>query len=293
MAKGNGKERQEHFYLVIGEGKDPYVEYEASRDSAASESEPLDAQEATLPAPMADADDPEPLYEPPAVAAADEGLSLNAYADVEPLVTQPATQSDQGYAEDEDEEEDDDLYDEHSGMPLWLDLLLTACMTIALVVLMRTFVLDTYVVPSGSMLDTIQLNDRLFGEKVSYRFRSPAAGEVVTFSDPVDPGTILIKRVIATAGQEVDLVDGLVYVDGQPLDEPYVQGKPSEPIPSHASTIDAPMSYPYVIPDGYLWVMGDNRTNSLDSRYFGPIPVTSVSAHALFIFWPFTDMGAL
>lgn len=289
MARRNGRNEQERFYLVIGEGDGARVEYEtpqlpvlASPDLAHTEQEPVLANVGAV--------EEEPLYEAPVGQDAGAGLSLDAYADVEPVDVKPRRTIDSVLAEDL---EDDDMYDERPGMPLWLDLLLTACMTIALVVLMRTFVLDTYVVPSGSMLDTIQLNDRLFGEKVSYRFRSPAAGEVVTFLDPVDPGTILIKRVIATGGQQVDLVDGVVYVDGQPLDEPYVQGKPSEPIASHASTIDAPLSYPYVIPDGYVWVMGDNRTNSLDSRYFGPIPVASVSAHALFIFWPLSDIGTL
>lgn len=291
MARRNGKNEQERFYLVIGEGDGAHIEYETPRTLAAADY----SSESVQPEPSVTSEEPveeEPFYELPASPDTSAGLSLDAYASVEPMEAEPPQPVVRATAEDL-AEEDDDMYDERPGMPLWLDLLLTACMTIALVVLMRTFVLDTYVVPSGSMLDTIQLNDRLFGEKVSYRFRSPAAGEVVTFLDPVDPGTILIKRVIATGGQEVDLVDGIVYVDGQPLDEPYVQGKPSEPIASHASTIDAPLSYPYVIPDGYVWVMGDNRTNSLDSRYFGPIPVASVSAHALFIFWPLSDIGTL
>ena len=184
--------------------------------------------------------------------------------------------------------------DEPDGlMPAWLDFLITAVVTIVVVLFVRAFVADTYEVPTGSMLETIQLGDRQVGEKISYRFRAPRAGEVVTFQDPSDARIILIKRVIATEGQTVDLVDGLVYVDGEPLDEPYVLGKESEPIDHHADTLSEDISYPYLVPEGHVWVMGDNRTNSLDSRYFGAVPVDTVAARALFIFWPPSDMGTL
>ena len=183
--------------------------------------------------------------------------------------------------------------EEERSLPVWLDLLTTALITVAVVVFVRIFIADTYEIPTGSMLDTIQLGDRLVGEKVSYRFRSPSAGEVVTFADPSDPSITLIKRVIATEGQTVDLVGGKVVVDGVVLDEPYVQEKLSNPIDRHASFLDEDIAYPYVVPEGCVWVMGDNRTNSLDSRYFGSVPVSTVSSHAVFIFWPFSDAGTL
>jgi signal peptidase I len=100
----------------------------------------------------------------------------------------------------------------------------------------------------------------------------------------------LIKRVIAVGGDQVDLIDGAVYVNGEKLDEPYTDGKPSMPLdPAYGVDI----SYPYTVPEGYLWVMGDNRTNSADSRYFGAVPVTSVSGHANIIYWPLDHIGAL
>lgn len=179
------------------------------------------------------------------------------------------------------------------GMPAWLDFLVTAVITIAVVLFVRAFVADTYEVPTGSMLETIQLGDRLVGEKISYRFREPRAGEVVTFEDPTDPNITLIKRIIATEGQTVDLIGGAVYVDGVELDEPYVLGKASEPIARHASTLDEDISYPFVVPEGCVWVMGDNRTNSLDSRYFGAVSTDALTARALFIFWPPSDVGTL
>lgn len=183
--------------------------------------------------------------------------------------------------------------DEGQGLPLWADLGLTALLTVIFVVLLRTFVVDSYRIPTGSMLDTIKLDNLLFGEKISYYFRAPQVGEVVTFADPEDPETTLIKRVIATEGQVVDLVDGAVVVDGVALDEPYVEGKPSDPIARHAKNLTESVSYPLTVPEGCLWVMGDNRTNSLDSRYFGPVDVSSIRSHAVFIYWPLQDMRTL
>ena len=145
--------------------------------------------------------------------------------------------------------------------------------------------------PTGSMLPTIKLEDRLVGEKITYLTRTPQAGEVITFDSPAEPGVTLIKRVIATGGQSVDLRDGSVYVDGKKLDEPYVNGEPSEPL--DVCAVQGSISYPYTVPEGYVWVMGDNRTDSLDSRYFGPVPLHSVSSRALFIFWPPSDASML
>lgn len=174
----------------------------------------------------------------------------------------------------------------------FLEWVLVFAVAIAIAMLLRTFVVETFIVPSGSMLDTIQEGDTLVGEKVSYYTREPERGEVVTFRDPEDRSTTLIKRVIATGGQTVNLVDGVVYVDGVAQDEPYTEGKPSEPLPVQSSVVGS-ISYPYTVPEGSIWVMGDNRTNSLDSRYFGAVSVDDVTSHALFIFWPFSDAKGL
>lgn len=157
----------------------------------------------------------------------------------------------------------------------------------------RLFVAEGFEVPTGSMLETIQLGDRVIGEKLSLRWSPPQQGDIVFFDDPEDPDVNLVKRVIATGGQVVDLRDGSVYVDGEPLDEPYAQKKPSFEIDGHASTLDADVSYPYTVPEGCVWVMGDNRTNSLDSRYFGAIPLDTVKARATCIYWPPSDIGLL
>ena len=90
-------------------------------------------------------------------------------------------------------------------------------------------------------------------------------------------------------GQTVDLVDGVVYVDGEPLDESaYTGGKPSYPLDGPAQ-----IQYPYTVPEGCIWCMGDNRTNSSDSRYFGAVPVSSVTGRAFFTYWPISSIGPL
>lgn len=163
-------------------------------------------------------------------------------------------------------------------------------LSLAVALLLRTFVFGTYLVPSGSMLETIQEGDLLVGERVSLHFEGPQPGDVVTFDSPLDDQT-LIKRVIAVAGQSVDLRDGSVYVDGIALDEPYTLGKPSYSLSDLAGA--AQITYPYTVPAGCVWVMGDNRTNSKDSRYFGAVSVDDVTSRALFIYWPLADVAGL
>lgn len=170
----------------------------------------------------------------------------------------------------------------------FISFLLMVAVVFAAAWVLRTFVIAPYQIPSGSMETTIMISDKLFSEKVSYYFRGPRPGEIVTFNDPEVEGRTLIKRCIAVGGQTVNLQDGAVYVDGQRLDEPYTNGLESLPL---ATATGVEISYPFTIPEGYVWVMGDNRTNSADSRYFGPIPVDSVTGHAVFIYWPINRIG--
>ena len=176
----------------------------------------------------------------------------------------------------------------HLGGAAWLAGAILVGVAIAL--LLRTFVLGFYYVPSGSMLNTIQEGDLVLGEKVSLCIADPEPGDVVTFDSPID-GETLIKRVIAVGGQTIDLRDGVVYVDGAPLEEPYVEGRPTESLSELAGSEN--IQYPYTIPEGMVWVMGDNRTNSKDSRFFGPVSVDDVTSRAVLIYWPLWDVSLL
>ena len=173
----------------------------------------------------------------------------------------------------------------------WLGLLGMLAVVVLITFALRTFVFVPYEIPSGSMEETIMTGDMVFSEKVSYYFRSPEPGDIVTFNDPEVEGRTLIKRVVAKGGDMVDLIDGAVYVNGNKIDEPYTNGKESYPL-AHTA-IDADVSFPYIVPSGELWVMGDNRTASQDSRYFGSIPANSVTGRAALIYWPISDIKAL
>lgn len=174
----------------------------------------------------------------------------------------------------------------NSPLRLIIEIILIVVVAVGLATLFTRFVMQPYEIPSGSMEETIEVGDRVFSEKLSYAFGEPQTGDIITFADPLDPSRVLIKRVIATGGQTVDLVDGRVYVDGVALDEPYTLGKPSNDLHSG-------IEYPYTVPEGFVWVMGDNRTNSADSRAFGAIPLDSVTGRAVFRYWPLDRIGTL
>ncbi len=191
--------------------------------------------------------------------------------------------------------QDNDSDDEQEQKTFWKTFLEYALIILTAFVVafgIRAFVFELYVVPTGSMLETIQKQDRIIGDKITLRFKEPQPGDIITFRDPIDPNKILIKRLIAKGGSVIDLKDGHVYIDGKKLDEPYVNGQSTDPEPK-ASNLGLPISYPYTIPDGYVWVMGDNRGNSLDSRAFGPVNEGAITSKAQIIVWPLEDVTML
>ena len=155
---------------------------------------------------------------------------------------------------------------------------------VAAVFLLRAFVIEPFVVPTGSMESTIEVGDCILAQKITLETGSDLKpGDIVVFKNPrprngVD---ILVKRVIATSGQTVN---------GRRLDESYATGE-SKPLDAHLSL--APDSYPYTIPDGCIWVMGDNRENSADSRYFGPVEEDSVIGIVFARYFPFDRIGSV
>ncbi len=168
-----------------------------------------------------------------------------------------------------------------------IEFIVTLAVAFLVAQAVRTWVIQPFVVPTGSMLPTIQLSDQVLANKFVYRFTTPKRGDIVVLDDPDGRVTTLIKRVIAVSGQTVDLQNGAVVVDGTALVEPYTHGLPSEPLRG------SDITFPYKVPADSVWVMGDNRTDSQDSRWFGGVPMSSVHGQAFFIYWPWARIGPL
>lgn len=171
--------------------------------------------------------------------------------------------------------------------------------------LLKTLVAQAFYIPSGSMLPQLQVDDRVVVSKLSYRLHAPNRGDIVVFDCPeeacthstgrVEPSGVwgilrkvaegvgivqpsaeeFIKRVVALPGETVEGRDGAVYVDGRRLREPYLA---PDTVTSDFAAVE--------VPPGHLWVMGDNRQNSSDSRVFGPIARSSVVGRTVVRIWP-------
>jgi signal peptidase I len=177
-----------------------------------------------------------------------------------------------------------------SRLLLEASILVAAAVVVAIV--LRTFVVGTYLIPSGSMEPTLMINDRIMVDKQSYHMHGVHEGDIVVFSTPPAencggaPVADLVKRVIGLPGQTVALSHGQVYINGKLLAEPWLPPQTQQattPGPSHAPYA---LALPYKVPAGDLYVMGDNRTVSCDSRYWGPIRESSIVGKVDFRIWP-------
>ena len=156
---------------------------------------------------------------------------------------------------------------------------------ILVALLVKTFLLQAFYIPSGSMIPTLKLQDRVLVNKLSYDLHDVHRGDIVVFKSPegAASGTKdLIKRVIALPNETVEGRDGTVWVNGKVLEEDY--------LPDGITTVPFP---PTILPDGHYWMMGDNRSNSKDSRSFGPIRKSSIVGRAFIRVWPLRNLHLL
>jgi signal peptidase I len=166
--------------------------------------------------------------------------------------------------------------------PIWawlVELGETILPAIVIAVLINLFLAQATRVYGHSMEPNLHTDQRLVVEKVSYRLHGPRRGEIVVLNIPNRGPELLIKRVIALPGETVEVRDGNVFIDGQQLEEPYL------------STETRGSYGPLVVPAGHIFVMGDNRGASNDSRAFGPVPMEQVVGRAWVSYWPFEVLG--
>jgi signal peptidase I len=159
------------------------------------------------------------------------------------------------------------------------ELVSTILPAVLIALVINLFLAQATVVQGQSMEPNLHNEERLIVEKVTYQlFHGPRRGDVVVLQPP-GQDELLIKRVIALPGETIQVQNGVVYINGEALDEPWVVngGGPDYP--------------PAVVPPLHIFVMGDNRGHSNDSRSFGPVPIERVIGHAWFIYWPPQEIG--
>lgn len=170
----------------------------------------------------------------------------------------------------------------------WQENLTLIAIALCLAFLIRTFIAEPRYIPSESMFPTLHTGDRLVVEKISYRFHPPTIGDIIVFQPPAElqrrgypKDQAFIKRIIGQPGEVISVAQGKVYLNGQPLSEDYIAEPPNQPF------------LPVKVPEGEFFVMGDNRNDSNDSRYWGFLPKKNIIGRAIFRFWPFDRIGLI
>ena len=166
----------------------------------------------------------------------------------------------------------------------WLESIKTLGLSLFLAFGIRTFIAEARYIPSGSMLPTLQINDRLIIDKISYDFSNPKRGDIVVFNptktlEAENFHEAFIKRVIGLPGDKVEVKNGKVYVNNLLIKENYLEARPDY------------QWGPVVVPASSYLVLGDNRNDSYDSHYWGFVPRQNIIGKAMFRFWPFNRIG--
>ncbi len=174
----------------------------------------------------------------------------------------------------------------HTEENPWIESLKTIGISAILAIGIRTFVAEARYIPSSSMLPTLEINDRLIIDKLSYRFKDPQRGDIVVFTptpalQQENFKDAFIKRVIGLPGDTIEVKEGKVYVNGEMLTEEYIKEQPK-------------YDYgPVVVPENQYLVLGDNRNNSYDSHYWGFVPRENIIGQAVIRFFPFNRIGGI
>ncbi len=161
----------------------------------------------------------------------------------------------------------------------WAQSILIALL---LTLVIRTYVVQAFKIPSGSMRPTLLEGDKLFVNKYVYRFEEPKRGDIIVFKYPEDPKKDFIKRLVAFGGEEVEIKSGQIYVNGQALTDTETFGKFFYYNHGPYGAADDKIR----VPENTLYVLGDNSANSTDSRFWGFVPRKNLLGKAMFRWWP-------
>jgi signal peptidase I len=182
-----------------------------------------------------------------------------------------------------------------------LDYGIVAVVAVVLALLIQTYLVKPYAIPSGSMLGTLRPGDRVLVNRVVSHLRVPHRGDVVVFKYPRNLRVVFIKRVVGVPGDVLEVRGGRLYVNGGALREPYVHRTNGSSDPTDAAgplagtTMSSPWSLdrPYRVPAASYFVMGDNRTDSDDSRDWGVVPCADLIGEGFLTYWPVGRWGVL
>jgi signal peptidase I len=179
----------------------------------------------------------------------------------------------------------------------WIkEAVVVVVVAVLVAVLLRAFVVQTFFIPSGSMEPTLQIGDRILVNKLSYHLHGVDRGDIVVFSRPPTENcggpevNDLVKRVIGLPGDVVSLESGYVYIDGKRLDESWLPSSEQGVTVAGPAGNSSNLARPYRVPADNYFVMGDNRTDSCDSRYWGPINRSLIVGKVELRVWPISSL---
>ena len=164
---------------------------------------------------------------------------------------------------------------------IWKDILEAVILAIILAAVIRIWLFEPFYIPSPSMETTLMTNDRIIVNKFIYKINEPERGDIIVFQYPLDPERDFVKRVIALEGETIEVRDNYVYINGKRLEEPYIQ-----------DTMVFNFG-PVRVPKDHLFVMGDNRNNSDDSRVWGALHTKYLVGKTVFKYWPPNRIGGI
>lgn len=167
--------------------------------------------------------------------------------------------------------------------PVWREYAEAIVIAVVLALFIRTFVVQAFKIPSGSMMPTLLIGDHILVNKFIYRFTNPARDDIIVFKYPKDESKDFIKRVIGLPGETLEIRRKVVYINGKPLDEPFVIHEDPTYLPRQTSPRDE--FGPVTVPPHDYFVMGDNRDNSDDSRFWGLLSDKLILGKAFLIYW--------